>query len=156
MKDQFEKYQPRKIAFKEVLKIDGIQIKMYTITNRNEFSSLKTLQSVVNILPNWLNDIKNSNIPTHKNAFLIVHEAREGVLTLLNWWTGENMIETKVYFSGFDNPTVIVPTPYKNKSLICVWELEIFYHERISWIQHVLSKPENPDFKSYANDYYIQ
>ena len=81
-----------------------------------------------------------------------MHEAREGVLVLLNWFTGENMVETKIYFADFTNPSEIKPSIYNPKALVCIWELEIFAHERKAWIQHVLSKADSPDFDSYIND----
>jgi len=156
MKPEFEAYKNRKIAYVKNVAIDDFNIKIYTITNRANFESNESLQASIATLPKWLQRVKNSTISTHKHAFLIVHEAREGVLILLSWWTGENMVETIVYFADFKNPTEINLSIYDPKQLVCIWELEIFYHERKAWIKHVLSKAENPDFKNYINDYYIQ
>ncbi len=155
-KKEFEQYKSRKIEFIKTVAINDFNVKIYTITNRTNYESKTILEASVNSLSDWLQDAKSSSIVTHKHAFLIVHEAREGVLILLSWWTGENMIETKIYFSNFENPSKIEPSIYDPKQLVCVWELEIFYHERKAWIEHVLSKSENPDFENYSNDYYTQ
>jgi len=153
MNYQFEPYKPRKIEFQKTIEIDNCKVKVYTITNRLEFESTQILENSLNKLPNWILDIENSSLPTYNIAFLIVHEAREGVLILLNWWTGENMIETKVYFANFENPQEINVYPYYPKALVCIWELEIFAHERKAWIEHVLLQATNPDFENYLNDY---
>ncbi len=154
MKKEFEQYKDRKIDFVNICSVDDFTVKVYTITNRDSFESQDTLAASIKALPSWMEKVKESSIPTYKHAFLIIHEAREGVLILLNWWTGENMIETKICFADFEHPTKIDSAIYDRKQLVCVWELEIFYHEREAWIKHVLSKSENPDFNTYKNDYY--
>ena len=148
----FETYRPRTILFDRCMGIQDWTVKVYTITNKGEFESLAILDNCKNHLPVWLSDIENSTLPIYKQAFLIVHEAREGVWILLNWWTGGEMIETKVFFSSFNTPTAITDSPYNTNALLCVWELEVFAHERASWITHVLSKADNPDFNAYIKD----
>ncbi len=152
MKTKFETYQPRTIRFESLVDIDGWQVKVYTITNLDTFSSESILHNGKGQLCNWLRQVENSELPTYKQAFLIVHEAREGVWILLNWWTGGEMIESKVFFSNFDTPKRIEDSPYNTSSLLCVWELEVFAHERASWIAHILNKPSSPDFLAYQND----
>lgn len=156
MKSEFEQYQDRKIEFVENSMVDDIHVKVYTITNRKKFEADITYKKSLELLPKWVENIKKSSIPTHRNAFLMIHEAREGTLILLCWWTGENMLETNIYYADFKNPSEINPSIYKEKQLVCIWELEIVWHERKAWIQHVLSNAENPDFVSYQNSYYIQ
>ena len=126
MKYEFDIYQDRAISFKDVVKIDDYDVKVYTISNRPKFSSSEIYNNAIGELPFWLEHIKASSLPTYKVAFLIVHEAREGVLILLNWWTGENMLETKIYFADFNTPKKISPSLYGTKQLVCIWELEIF------------------------------
>jgi len=138
MNYQFETYKPREIEFQKVVTINDCKVKVYTITNRLKFESTQILENSINKLSSWVLDIKNSNLSTYNVAFLIVHEAREGVLILLNWWTGENMVETKVYFADFKHPELIDVYPYHPKALVCIWELEIFAHERKAWIEHIL------------------
>ncbi|NAS10722.1 hypothetical protein [Poritiphilus flavus] len=152
MKTTLEKYETRRIAFRESRQISGWGVKLYTITKRDSFQSELTYSSFLAALPELLKQAGNSDLPTHKQAFVIVHEAREGVLILLNWWTGGEMVETEIYFSDYDNPATILPSPFADKALVCIWEIEVFAHERKAWITHVLSRPENPDFQSYLED----
>lgn len=153
MSTEFETYKARKIDFIKNVSIRDHQTKVYTITNKDAYSSPETLESCINALPIWVKDMEESNLPTHRHAFLIVHEAREGVLILMNWWTGGEMLETKIYFSDYASPTKLQPSIFNDKALVCIWELEIFLHERKAWIHHVLSQAENPDFAGYMNDY---
>jgi len=148
----FEVYKPRSIGFSDLMSIQDWKVKVYTITNKNEFTSNHIRENITKHLPVWLKQIDSNTLPVYKQAFLIIHEAREGVWILLNLWTGGEMIETKVFFSGFDTPQVITDSPYNTNSLLCVWELEVFAHERASWIEHILSKASKPDFVAYTTD----
>lgn len=156
MNTAFETYAPRRIEFVQQVNTGQNRIKVYTISNKEAYSSPETLNSCIRTLPTWEKEINQSNLPTHGHAFLIVHEAREGVLILLNWWTGGEMLETKIYFASYDSPTRLEPSIFQDKALVCIWELEVFLHERKAWIQHVLSKAEAPDFEAYMKDYLLQ
>ena len=156
MNSEFKLYKSRTIEFRELVKVDGWQIKVYTITKNKQFSSHETLEEVKRALPHMLHDAKHSDLPTYKTAFAMVHEAREGVLILLTWWTGGEMVETKIFFSNYNTPHIIEPSPFKDKALVCIWELEVFAHERKAWIDHVLSKAENPDIGAYLDSYLVQ
>lgn len=148
----FEKYKARKIRFFELLKVNGWAIKAYTITNRANFHSSEILENVKRALPKWLSEAERTTLDTYKKAFLIVHEGREGVWVLLNCWTGGEMIQTKVFFIEYHKPGTIQDSPYAPNSLLCVWELEVFVHERTSWINNVLRKAESPQFDYYLMD----
>lgn len=152
MKTEFETYKARKIDFVQNVIAGNNHVKVYTITNKETYSSPETLEACIKTIPTWVKDMDTSSLPTHRHAFLIIHEAREGVLILMNWWTGGEMLETKIYFSSYDSPTVLQPSIFDNKALVCVWELEIFLHERKAWIEHVLSQAKDPDFVGYMND----
>lgn len=148
----FETYKSRAIEFDTCFAAHGWEVKIYTITNRGKFESEAILKNTKIHLPVWLQRIENSSLPVYKKAFLIVHEAREGVWILLNWWTGGEMIETKVFFTSFGSPEIITDSPYNTNALLCVWELEVFAHERSSWIKHILLNPSRPDYAGYISD----
>jgi len=150
MTTMFELYKPRKIDFFNLIKIGDWKIKVYTITNREKFKSNKVLRKCISELPNWLKIADESKLPVYNAAFLIVHEAREGIWILLNWWTGGEMIQTVVYFADFNSPDLIVASPYNN-SLVCIWELEVITFERIAWINNILLEAKKPKFEDYLN-----
>ncbi len=148
----FEKYKSRKIKFSELLNINDWSVKLYSITNKDDFHSFEILENIKEALPVWLSDVEHSRLTIYRKSFLIVHEAREGVWVLLNWWTGGEMIQTEVFLIEYDKPDFIKKSPYTKGSLLCVWELEVFAHERKSWIKHVLKKSEAPKFDDYLKD----
>lgn len=154
MKGAYTPYRDRSIAFVETLVVESLTAKVYTISDQDKFSALATLQAVRMQLKNWSTLLKTTPLSTHQNAFIIVHQANEGIIILFNWWTGENMIETKLFFAKHDTPSNIEASLFKSKQLVCIWELEVFYHERKAWIRHVLSKPTQPDYLAYQNDIY--
>jgi len=151
VKPRFETYKPRKIEFQQLVTTEDWNVKVYSITNKEEFN-VSIIENVLSELPNWIALAKKSDLPVYDIAFLIIHEAREGFLIVFNWWTAGEMVETKVYFANFNTPGVINVYPYHPKSLLCIWELEIFAHERKAWIHNVLSQANDPKFKAYLAD----
>ncbi len=147
---QFELYKPRTITFDCITRIDGWDVKVYTISNQSSFKTLATLKKAKESLNEWVRRSSESALPVYKKAFLIVHEAREGIWILFNWWTGGEMIATRTYFADYTTPSQIRQSP-QDLSLLCVWELEIFSHERHAWINHVLKKAQHPDFNAYLS-----
>ncbi len=148
---EFEPYKDRRIDFMGVQSISGWNIKIYTITLNASFQSSKTLNHVIGNLPDFIELTNKTQLQTHKHAFIVIHEAREGVWILFSWWTGGEMLETTIRFSSYEDPLSINPSPYSG-SLVCTWELEVYIHERQAWIKHVLKKSISPDFISYQND----
>lgn len=146
----FETYKPRPIHFFELFQKHEWSVKVYTISNKSRFDSLGILEKARELLPEWLLAAAESKLAVYKKAFLIVHEGREGVWILFSWWTGGEMLRTKVFFAAYEHPIVIKSSPYATNALLCVWELEVFAHERNAWIQHVLV--ENPNYKAYLKD----
>jgi hypothetical protein len=144
-------YQARNIKFAEILKWNDWRIKSYTISEKDVFSSFRTYRTAVDQLPDWLVQLNSFN-PSHENmAFLIVHEASEGIFSLINTWVGNNMLQTHIFLAGYDDPESF--TKISGDGLFaCVWELEIIQHERISWISNILKKPKNPDYENYLKD----
>lgn len=149
---EFETYSDRKIAFLGTQLVSGWNIKVYTITLNSSFQATDTLNMVLEKLSSeFIQQTQNTGLPTHQHAFVVVHEAREGVWILFSWWTGGEMLETIVRFSPYQNPPTLQPSPFSN-SLVCTWELEVFIHERQAWITHVLKQNTAPDFISYQKD----
>ncbi len=146
----FEKYKPRRIEFAELLRVGDWDIKIYTITTKRKFCSVMALENIEKLMPAWIEELEESNLLNHKIAFLIVHEAREGIWVLFNWWTGREMIDSKVYFSEFGKSEKLIPTPFESNALICIWELEVFAHERKAWIENILV--DKPNLEAYLSD----
>ena len=141
-------YEPRKIEFREIVQINKWQIKVYSITSRAQFDSMAVLDSAVNHIPHWFENSKVPGLLTHNAAFLIVHEGNDGVWTLINWWTGENMLRSMTFFTKFGESGSFRPVP-DTGFMACVWEMEVISFERAIWVEHILKKADEPDFASY-------
>ena len=143
-----EIYKPRKIEFRETVRINDWEIKVYLITSRLQFDSIAVLNSAVNRIPHWLENSKAPGLTTHNAAFLIVHEGNDGVWTLINWWTGENMLRSMTFLTKFGELVSFRPTP-DTGFMACVWEMEVISFECAMWVEHILKKADEPDFPGY-------
>ena len=147
MKDNLRSYQKRNIQFDEKVYLENWVVKVYTITTKATFESREVLINVKNELHTLLKEANNH----HDSAFLIVHEGTDGVWSLVNWWTGNEMLRTNTYFTSYKEEENISLFPTSG-SMACVWELPIINHEKDAWIKHVLMKASSPDFQTYYKD----
>lgn len=145
-----QKYEPRKIEFCSIATVNSWNIKIYSISYQEKFKSAAVLHFAVSKLPEWLQKTKLLGLETYKIAFLIIHEGRDGVWTLFNWWIGENMVQSITFYTSFDDLTIFEETP-QTGGMACVWELEVINFERNMWIEYVLKKAEKPDFTGYLD-----
>lgn len=128
--------------------VEDWKIKTYTITHRRHFESKEILDNALASLPEWLKRSSDFLFPNYKSAFLIVHEGRDGVWSLIHWWIGGEMLQGQTFF-----------TPYTRANRFelktdrglwaCVWELAVISFEREMWIEHILKNAGAPDFEGY-------
>ena len=143
-------YKKRNIHFKELISFSAWSIKAYTISE-NEFASWVTYDAAKKLLPIWVEQLNSFN-PKHENiSFIILHEGSEGVFILVNTWVGNNMLQTHIFLSKYEDPTHFEKISGDGLSA-CVWEFEVMNHERNAWTQYVLKNADKPDYKSYLND----
>ncbi|MEO9510504.1 MAG: hypothetical protein ABJN84_16905 [Flavobacteriaceae bacterium] len=146
-----EDYKTRKINFKELIGINDWKVKIYTISKTGEFNHSVFYQSVINQLPNWLKLENGFDSSNDKIAFLILHSGTEGIFSLINWWVGQNMLNTNIFMTNPEIPSAF--TKISGKGLApCVWELEIINHERVSWTKNILKQMTNPNYNQYLKD----
>jgi hypothetical protein len=145
-----EIYQPRQVEFQQLLTLNDWRVKVYTVTHRASFASPDILASAIAQLPQWLAQSRALERPTYNIAFLIVHEGRDGVWTLVNWWLGENMLQSVTYFTGNENPSEFTLLSQAG-GMACVWELAVISFERAMWIEYVLKNAHQPDFTGYCH-----
>ena len=146
-------YKARKIEFKETIEIEGWFIKIYSIIESGDFNYPKFYDKVKAQLPLWLSMQNSFDSTNHKFGFLILHLGKEGIFSLINWWVDENMMNTHIFLTDPAKPEVF--TKISGDGLApCVWELEVLYHEKCSWVSNVLQSESGPDFQSYLNNVY--
>lgn len=146
-------YKARHISFREVVEIEGWSIKVYLISQNGDFHYPEFYQHVLAKLPSWLSMQNSFDATYEKVGFLILHAAKEGILSLINWWVGENMLNTHVFLTNPEQPASFELVSGDGLGP-CVWELEIMNHERLSWLEHYLKKAPNPDFEAYMGEVY--
>ena len=144
-------YQTRKIQFRELIEINGWKIKIYTISKNGDFNHKIFYQNVLKELPEWLMIDNGFDASNDKVAFLILHSGTEGIFSLINWWVGKNMLNTNIFITDPEKPNEFEKLS-GNGLAPCIWELEIINHERISWLNNILKKEPNSNFKRYLED----
>ena len=144
-------YKKRNIRFIEHLTNSNWSTKAYTISENETFNSMDTYAESKRLLPTWLEQL-NSFDSRHENmSFLILHEGSEGVFVLVNTWVGNNMLQTHIFLSKYEDPTEF--EKISGDGLFgCVWEMEVINHEKNAWIKYILKNAENPDYKSYLKE----
>lgn len=143
-----EPYKPRRVEYNRTVTIDGWNVKVYQITCRLRFESEGVLNEAILKLPEWLEKSKALGFETYRTAFLIVHEGRDGVWTLLNWWAGCEMLQSITFYTDYGKPKEFQMLP-KEGFMACVWEMAVIFFEREMWIEHILKRAGNPDFNAY-------
>ena len=143
-------YKARHIKFKELLQLGDWSIKTYTITKQGEFQYPDFYQNVKDHLQDWLALDNGFNAHHNHHGFLILHAGTEGIFTLINWWVGDNMLNTHIFKSNYDQLNTFEKLS-GNGLAPCIWELEVINHERLAWMDHVLKIDPKPDFKKYQD-----
>lgn len=149
-----EKFKKRAVSYLNTVEFGDWRFKLYSM-KYDESRSTPEIENIVRAaLPEWIEEKTQINdFPNYKIGTVIIHEAMDGILVVVNWWIYENVIQGHVYSSEYDNPSKF--KDLSNKGLqFCVWEMNILWHERNSWVEHVLSRPDNPDWDSYINQHY--
>ena len=145
-------YQPRKVEFHQLLAHNDWRVKVYTITHRASFASPSVLASAIAKVPQWLAKADETNLPHYHIAFLIVHEGRDGVWALINWWVDENILRSTTFFTRYEQPEEFAPLP-QGDFMACVWEMAVLSFERAVWIEYVLKQAGQPNFTGYCQQY---
>ena len=95
--------------------------------------------------------MENSFNANHDSiAFLILHEGTEGIFSLINWWVGQNRLNTNIYITEHHQLDTFKKISGDGLAP-CIWELEIINHERLTWINEVLKLTPQPNFKRYLD-----
>ncbi|WP_148255318.1 isochorismatase [Aidingimonas lacisalsi] len=161
-------YATRPIRFLELAIIDGWRVKTYGISAQGDTPNATLVQTARELAskalptpPVQLNGSAGSDdgnepfdsLDRYGVAVMIVHEAREGCFVLLDWWTGENMLQHHVYFSR-DTTNPEFADVSQTGIGACVWELKVLSFEREAWIDCVLASEEGADLDGYCSRHF--
>jgi hypothetical protein len=145
-----EEYKTRKINFREIVKIDDWQVKVYTISKNGKFDHPVFYKNVLDQLSNWLKEENSFDASNDRIAFLILHSGTEGIFSLINWWVGKNMLNTNIFMTDPNRPNEFEKISGDGLAP-CIWELEIINHERISWTNNILKRNIKPRYDAYLH-----
>jgi hypothetical protein len=141
-------YKARNTKCEQVIRVDSWTVKVYTITNRTQFESRRTLDAAIAKLPEWFQKSKALDFENYGTAFLIVHEGTDGVWTIINWWVDGEILQSLTFHTTVRRPTTF--RPFRGEGFVaCVWEMAVIVFERAMWIEHILMKAGQPDFNAY-------
>jgi hypothetical protein len=129
----FVRYHPRPIAFHGVRDVHGQRLKVYSIRYGAEPLHWGTFEPG---LSRAFAELPEPDIAAGRPGlgFVIVHQGRTGDYVILAWWDNENELPLRVFVRDQDGWRTARP----NES-VCVWDLEVIWHERQAYVATVLS-----------------
>ena len=132
-------YIPRRIRTAQT-PCDPDGVKLYTISARDDhvdetdfYEEMRRLKELGAI--DW----------AHTAAFAILHEGVSALYLVLAWWGNDNELFTRVSVRA-SNEWVADPSKYS----FCLWDLEVIWFERQSYIEHLYSGGR--DLTNYRRD----
>ncbi len=136
-------YQTRPIRFLGLEKSENWNIKVYSISCKNEYADARFISSAKANIPLWLSNASNTQLPNYRVATLIIHEGKEGCFAVLSWWIDENVLQLFAYLASDS-----LPDQYQlisDKGIVsCVWEMAVLWFERNAWVEEVMKNPQSP------------
>jgi hypothetical protein len=86
------------------------------------------------------------------SAFIIAHQGATGDDVVLAWWDHENELPVRVLVRRQGEPWRAA----EDTESVCVWDLEIFWHERQAWVETVLSSGSANERTAYLSRAFLQ
>ena len=144
-------YEPRTIAFRELVTASDWTFKVYTISKPVHTDYSDVYKQMTIRLPEWITWQNSFDATNDKVGFVIIHAATEGIFTIVNWWVGKNMLNTHIFITRPERPDEFEKVSGDGLGP-CVWELEVMNHERVSWMNNIMKQPSHPRLDAYLND----
>ncbi len=136
-------YEPRAVEFLGVVTAADHRLKAYALrSSRFARAPLPEPRAIERMLEAGLPDpVLEAD---HKVGFGILHWANDGLYVLVNTWYDANMLRLRVFsVDDLASPSPTMTALDHLRVIACVWELEIYKHERDAWVREVLAgRPE--------------
>lgn len=155
-----KRYRERSIRFMRLLEWGDWKVKVYSISlHLGEVVEEEVLDLAWENAREYLASPRASvtaagvdwaALPAHGAAFLTVHQGREAVFSLLDFWVDENILHHQTWVKptgegAFTNVSA-------SGASACVWEMAVQIHEREAWLRHVYNRSGEADFGAYFAD----
>jgi hypothetical protein len=145
-----ECYAPRPIRFRELLDTNGYRLKVYEILyGYQEFDATLFAQA----LKLYSKELPVPPITDSRPGvgFIIFHQGRGWYYFVLCWWDNENELVQKVFVRKVGKSEKWKPASLGQS--VCVWDLEIIWFERNTYIDSVLS---GGSIEEYLSRHFVQ
>jgi hypothetical protein len=142
-----EPYRTRTIRPLDLWKLERWRLKVYGIVYGGTAPRASLVEAARTAVQNAVCalDPADSNYGV---GWVTVHDARDSVFVLLDWWGGENMVFQRLWHGSSEAPASLTGGDL-SAPVMCVWELAVAAAERQAWIDCVLANPAGPDLERY-------
>ena len=144
-------YTPRRIRAHGIRETNAWRVKLYSIAHAGSPPDWSVFEPGM--------ALALQTLPTPANApgrpglgFLIAHTGREIWYTVLCWWDRENELPIRVWVAERDSSGTPRWRDARGGESVCVWDLDVIWHERQAYVETLLAARQVPDAESdYIN-----
>jgi len=136
-----EPYAPRRVRSHGTREINGWRVKVYSIVRDGSPPDWSAFE------PGMALAFDSLPMPAKTEgrpglAFLIAHAGRGILYMVLCWWDRENELPIRVWVAEHDGATAANWRAARGSESVCVWDLDIIWHERQAYIATILAGGE--------------
>jgi enamine deaminase RidA (YjgF/YER057c/UK114 family) len=144
-----KRFEERSTRFQGVIGHDGWRLKRYDITLDGEpvpqASFRDGISAALALLP------RPATTPDRPGVgFLICHRGAHACYVVLCWWDNQNELLQHVLVRFDSDHSRWIDA--EGRFSFCVWDLEVMWHERESFVRHVLTPSAGPEVERYLED----
>jgi len=137
-------YTPRRIRTHGIREANAWRIKLYSIVHDGRPPDWSVFEPGISLA--------FETLPTPAKAagrpglgFLIAHAGREIWYTVLCWWDRENELPIRVWVAEPDSSGIPQWRDARGGESVCVWDLDVIWHERQAYVETLLSSQTGLD-----------
>ncbi len=130
------RYEQRPIRFHGLREVDGWRLKQYSITYGNapiDWVAFEPAMAMVEaLLPHPAVTAQRPGV-----GFLIAHQGRTALYTVLAWWDNENELPIRVFVRSLERGGEWRAA--RGAESFCVWDIQVIAFEREAYVATVLA-----------------
>lgn len=139
-------YEPRRIRFRELLRLNGWRLKLYGVSVGKESISEALAASATQVATTVLPTPPATGVRCGA-GFVIAHESTSTSYVLVCWWDERNEVHQRILSAPADELSQM--KAHDSLAIGCVWELSVTDFERRVWIEHILKPAWIPNLDAY-------
>ncbi|HEY2786694.1 MAG TPA: hypothetical protein VGJ05_17160 [Fimbriiglobus sp.] len=142
----FAPYAPRRITSLGIRTIRGFRLKAYSIVFSDDPFDFERFGSGLELaaaeLPSPAVDAGRPGV-----GFVVLHQGRTADYLVLGWWDRENELPLRVFVRDGT-----AWRPAIGGESVCVWDLQVIWHERETYVATLLGGSISEAVDAYLND----